>query len=295
MLVRSLANCMKTTALNFPAPATESGWLEIAEQLLERFEQYAGWPPEIGLYWTNGSFSGPSFDCRIRSNRPLPDIESDCWDGHLGMGVGRGHLSAWILAFPFLRKARVSSEGLFSEITNDMDVNDFRGYSFDGDRWHAIGWQFGHGPGEWNHIRKPGDGYPRVLRCSVEKTNLQPNSPINMQVDLSDFVADSDDSTFPVHVTLERVGRNGAWDNLVPISRHRYFRRSQQVITLSRFTSPDAATVTVDLQRWKIKGGWRPARYSVSLCLQGLYREEGSRVSYLSDRLQFTITDLGQQ
>jgi hypothetical protein len=265
--------------LNDPQDRSESEWLDVLEYLVAKLAEATSVHLELGRYWINDS----SLTVRVRSKQPLQGVESDCWDAAVCFsGNGRG---AWsdVYVLPYL-------QGVRNELSL-RHADDVFWFQFKDGTFHGKGW-LAAGNGEWEWVTQPGDEYQQLVECRITNTAIIQGLPviIDLKILNTSFKDECRELRHTSHlrVSLVHVTRGHESTNLVPWSIRPPRAKSNQILSNNDVDLKENNTLRIDLRRFRIRGGWIPGKYRVSIRVQNM--EEGwNWSSEISSSFRFEI------
>jgi len=276
----------------FPGGRSEAAWLDTFEYLRSCLSDALSTEVHFGCYWID-DFPGHASAggcARVRGQNRVPEIESDNWEGVLGWSGNRGecgHSSA--LIFPFLKESAVMRRGRIADLASDDEVDEFVVYRFHEGKFIDSGWSFAEGPGEWAHVTVPGTVYFQRLRAILHSQVIAENSPIMVDLHIPQFYS-ARANTSPPRISLVHVNRNREHTNLVPQTSRPPRPGSRDVQSLADCSSPSPDIVRVRLDSFRIRGGWTPGKYHISVRIQNFHKPgEWTWTCDISEPLKLTI------
>jgi hypothetical protein len=278
-----------------PRGRTETEWLDTLDYLVARLSAATSAYIEVGRYWINDfpDHGGASLTARVRSKKPLPGVDSDYWEA--AVCLSGAHRSAWSDAYviPYLKGSRVTSKGRLVDCSTE-GAEEFCWFKFAGNDFEPKGWTFPEGPGEWLWVEKPGDEYQQIVNCHQLALKVDVEAPIYIDcvvpeiASIKNYRRRSRPST--PRMSLLHVNRNREHTNLVPWNASPPRPTSQDVVTLNDVQSIGRDVLRLDLRLLRIRGGWIPGNYHLSMRVQNFHKEDDwSWSSEISAPLKFEI------
>lgn len=259
----------------FERNRSESLWLDMFECLRASLSRTLGKEVQLGRYWISDfpghASAGGAFNFRCRAG--IPDMESDGLEGVLSWSCNRGErgdAGAWVV--PFLRNSAVQPLGRLSDLGPGCEVEQVFSYSFHDGRFEQGGWEHGH-PGEWAYITEPGDFYDCHLSPSFKKNDFAEGEEIVMKLrldDLSSIKANQNLGSTP-RISLIHVNRDRERSNLVPWTSRPPKENSGHVQTISDCENREPGVLLCRLDRFNIRGAWKPGKYHLSVRVQNFH------------------------
>ncbi|MDB4778356.1 hypothetical protein OAG68_02755, partial [bacterium] len=174
------------------------------------------------------------------------------------------------------------------------DEEEFWWFSLVDGHFENNGWSYPDGPGEWSWVERPGDEYQQTIKCELEISLLNEGSPIYVNV-MAPAISDSEKHrqrarTSVPRISLIHANRNREHANLSPWTARPPRPNCQDTRTLDDVRVFDRDTIRMDLSKLRIRGGWIPGKYHVSLRLQNFHKPDSqSWSSEISAPFQFQI------
>jgi len=254
----------------YPGDRSETDWLDTFEFLRSCLSDALSTEVHLGCYWINDfpGYASAGGCARVRGRDSVPGIESDNWEGVLcwsGNRGERGYSSA--LIFPFLNGSAVMRRGRIADLGSDAEVDEFISYRFCDGKFIDSGWGFADGPGEWAHVTVPGTVYFQRLKAIPPSAAITADSPItvSLQIPQLSFVRTNPGHKSPSRISLVHVNRNRESTNLVPWTSRPPQSGSKDVQSLAECSFPLPDIVRVRLDSFRIRGGWTPGKYHISV------------------------------
>jgi hypothetical protein len=282
-----------------PRGRTEDEWLDVADRLIASLAEVTGCSLEIGRYHGTGGFeegASVSLGVRVRSKQGLPFVPSDYWEAAICVTADDRGTWADVFAFPFLRGSAVTPKGRIADQGPSAEIDRFWWFQYADQRWQSRGWTYPEGLGEWAWVKEPGDDYAASPMCRPTATMFHADAPILVDVELGDLrigppFCFRDADVGVARVSLLSVNRDRECTNIVPWSKRPLRSNSPHV---QRFRHPNDSignAIRVGLDRWHIRRGWIPGKYSVRLRLQYKHHNSKDFLSVVSEPFKFMIVD----
>jgi hypothetical protein len=272
--------------LNDPQDLSESEGLDVLEYLVAKLAEATSAHLELGRYWMGDS----SLIARVRSKQPLKGVESDCWDASVCLsGNSRGGWSdVYILSY--LQGVRQTRSGPLNELSLHH-ADDVYWFQFKDGMFHDKGW-LAAGNGEWEWVKQPGDEYQHLAECGMTEKAITQGLPITVYLKIL-WTSFTDDFNELVHssdlrVSLIHVTRGRESTNLVPWSIRPPRAKSKQALTNNDVDLLGNDTLRIDLRKFRIRGGWIPGKYRVSIRVQNM-EDRWNWSSEISAPIKFEI------
>lgn len=276
------------------AKGTEDAWLAALKFLVDRLAAATGGSVDIGRYWIDEDHQSVSISVRVRAKQPFPGVASDYWEGVIALTGEDSFVWSDAYIFPFLENSVVTSRGRLADAAATAETDEFRHLQFETDQWRQRGWSSPDGPGEWAWVVNPGDEFSCDLDCRFEKPVFAPGEPLLVKASFEKLRArmtadQGKKQAGPVRLSLIHVNRGHQAANLAPWGKYPPPANGARVVRFERPASVFQNPVTVDLRSWKIRGGWTPGKYHLSIRAQIAAGECGHWSSVISNPLKFQI------
>lgn len=266
-----------------PRGRSEEEWLDVLELLLSRLEGMTGSKIEVGAYWMDvrATSASAALGARIRADGPLLGTASDCWEAALCITGDQEGAYVDAMAFPFLRGSVVNRDGRLVDLPGNSEVDELWLHHEEG-RWEDKGFRYPDGPGEWDHIRAPGDAFFRNLFCSAVRPEVAAGEPVAVTVDHRAVVEVS--LEVEAAVSIHRLWRDGREIVEAPPATPLPRPGSERRLAVELGDLPGE----VRLDALSIPGGWAPGRYRIELRLHHAPRPT-SRDADISEPVEIKI------
>jgi len=264
-----------------PRGRTETEWLNSLDFLVDRLSEATSSHLELGRYWISDFLGHASagMSARVRSKQPLKGVESDYWECAICLSGQDGNAWADAYIIPYLQSSRVTSLGRMADRSIQYEEQ-FWWFNFANGNFENKGWSYPDGPGEWSWVERPGDEYQQYVECDLHKTTFNLGDPVNLNVTAS-TIADAKKhrqrprSSLP-RISLIHVNRDREHTNLAPWTARPPRHNSQDAVTIDDLKVAGRDSIKLNLSAFRIRGGWTPGKYHVSLRLQNFHQADHS-------------------
>lgn len=278
-----------------PRGRTETEWLDSLEFLVSRLSDATGAYLELGRYWIEDfpGHSGAGMSARVRSKKPLRGVNCDYWEAAICLSGGHRGARADAFVIPYLRGSRITSEGRMADRSSQGE-EEFWWFNFTGGEFQSKGSSWPDGPGEWSWVKQPGDEYQQNVDCRISQSSIRNDAPVYVDVIVSDLahIKTYRNRLRPStpRISLLHVNRNREHANLVPWNFRPPRPGSQDVLTVDDGQTTGRDALQIDLRRLRVRGGWLPGRYHLSLRVQNFHKpDDWSWSSEISAPINFEI------
>jgi hypothetical protein len=261
----------------YPGDRSELDWLDTFECLRSCLSQALSTYVQLGCYWIDDfpGFASAGGSARIRGHHAVPGIDSDYWEGILCWSGNRGMSGyAGALIFPFLRGSAVVRRGRIADLGPGQEVDENVYYRFENGTFINSGWSYADGPGEWASVTTPGTVYLQCLNVIPPARIIGEHSQIAVDLQipqLSSILAHSERES-AARISLVHVNRNHESTNVVPWTSQPPQRGSRDVQTVADCSFPTHDVLRVRLDSFRIRGGWMPGKYHLSIRIQNFHK-----------------------
>lgn len=264
-------------------------WLDTLDLLVARLADATASHLHLGTYWCSDEpgHSTASMSGRVRSRTPLIGTDSDYWEGAVCYTGGSEGAYADAFLFPFRDGSPVVSSG---KLANNAELDQFRWWQLAGGRFVDRGWDHPDGPGEWGWVKKPGDEYRRYVNVQMESATYHAGEPII--VGLSNIGFTNGQRPTPgssARISLIHANRDKENTNLFPWGGHPPRPNSSYALSIMDLAFQEAR-LQVDLSRFRIRGGWIPGQYHLSIRVQNGRSPHWTYSSDISPPFKITVS-----
>ena len=273
-----------------PRGQSESDWLDLLDYLVSGLSDATSCYLHLGTYWCDdfSTHAQASITGRVRSRSALVGVESDYWEAALCYTGNADRAYATAYVFPFLKGVPVTSRGCLQA---DVELDEYRLWEFTEHGFVDRGWSHPDGPGEWAWIQQPGDEYWQRLDVSLpDRPFAAGDSVIATIHDKSVPRSHREIKDSKVRVSLVHANRNSENTNLFPWGERPARPNRGHATPIQQAVVADSS-IAVDLTGFKIRGGWKPGTYHVTLRVQNLHdRKDWTYTSDISPPFKLTVT-----
>jgi len=266
--------------LSDPRGRTEANWLNTLDYLVNLLGESTNCRLHLGTYWCSDDPSAKSASIvgRVRSRDNLPDTSVDYWEAAICYTRNADRAYSTAYAFPFKEGRPLASRG---RLPVNGELDEFRFWQLSEGKFIDRGWGCPDGPGEWGWIEKPGDEYWQTVDVQLTSNKFVYGKPI--MASLTGVTIPNSHREFQNsqgRISLIHANRNKENTNLYPWGA----RPARQSCTYSipiQKTDVTNNAIQIDLTHFRIRGGWVPGDYYVSIRVQNC--RDGSDWTYSSD------------